>query len=625
MCGIAGMASREPDGRLAASVGRMSEALRRRGPDGSGVCQWDTATLGHRRLAIFDLSERGRQPMLAPDGSTGIVFNGAIYNFRELRRELESAGYAFRSETDTEVLLHGYRHWGMDQLTRRLAGMFAFALWDDRSRELFLVRDRLGVKPLLYRAANGVVAFASTARALRDAGFAGDLDEQSVMEFLEWGVVPEQRSIYRGVEKLPPATIARWRDGRLTTQTYWRPGPAQPAGRVTFGEAVERTESLLLAAVARRTQADVPIGALLSGGVDSALICWALRESGADIAAYTFAAPGEPEDESADARATAEELGIPLTVLSAEGTQDDWQELVQAYGEPFACASALGMLRLSAAAREAVTVLLTGDGGDDVFLGYPHHRSLQLAERLATLTPSSLARLGIRAGLTPPAIGPAHRARNFAGYVTGGLGAFLKARASARYFRTTGLLGPRLTGRMAQSEQAAVVPGSGRSILADYLEFARGHQFVAEYLTKVDGATMHHALEARSPFLDHELWEYAAGLPYAVRLRGGTLKAVLREIARRRISERVASGRKRGFEVPVGAWLRTRWKQPAEQLLASSRLAEEGWLDGARLHRQVRDGTMPGSQLWYTVVLESWLRHEAPAATATPAIAHQQA
>ncbi len=622
MCGISGVATREPVDRKADRVERMSDALRRRGPDGSGVFEWETAALGHRRLAIFDLSDRGRQPMISPDGATGLVFNGAIYNFVELRRELESAGFAFRSDTDTEVLLHGYRHWGIDELTRRIAGMFAFALWDDRSRELFLVRDRLGVKPLLYAARDGTLAFASTARALRVAGFGTELDEQSVIDFLEWGVVPEQRSIYQGVEKLPPATIARWHEGRLTSRVYWRPPAAKPAGTMSFEEAVERSEALLLTAVRRRLQADVPIGALLSGGVDSALICWALREVGADIAAYTFSSPGEPEDESADARATAAELGIPLTVLTTEAAGNDWDDLVGAYGEPFACGSALGMLRLSAAARSAVTVLLTGDGGDDVFLGYPHHRSLQIAERVASHTPPALARMGIRAGLMPPATGLAHRARNYAGYITGGLGAFLKVRGGARYFRNSTLLGPRLLGRTPQSERTVVVPGSGRSILGDYLEFARGHQFVAEYLTKVDGATMYHGLEARSPFLDHELWELGAAIPYAVRLRGGRLKAVLREIARRRISDRVARGRKRGFEVPVGSWLKTRWKNRTEELLQSSRLTEDGWLDGRRLLQLEREGAVPGLQLWYAVVLESWLRHDVPSAATAGALPH---
>lgn len=610
MCGIAGLATGHMDDREIGLLESMTADLKRRGPDGSGLFRWAGTALGHRRLAILDLSERGRQPMISEDGAVGVVFNGAIYNFVELRQELVAHGFVFGSGTDTEVLLHGYRQWGVEGLTKRLAGMFAFGIWDEQSGELYLVRDRLGVKPLLYSTRGDTIAFASTARALHAAGFGQDTDRQSVIDFLEWGVVPEGRSIYQGIHKLQPATIARWHDGTLDTRCYWRPPVASPAGTISFADAVDQTEQLLLAAVRRRTRADVPIGALLSGGIDSALICWALRESGSDVKAYTYAALGEPEDESVDARLTARELGIPLEVLETDSTEPGWDDLTAAYAEPFACASALGMLRLSRAAKPAVTVLLTGDGGDDVFLGYPHHRYLYRAQRIARYLPMRLSQAGRSAGLGIPASGAGRRARNFAGYLTGGLGALLQVRNSARYFADHGLLGPRLQGLVPDSHTIAPKPGQGATVLDDYLDYARTHQFVAEYLAKVDGSTMYHGLEARSPFLDHELWEFAAALPYGVRLRGGVLKAVLRAIARRRISTRVAEGRKRGFEVPVESWLGTRWRPRAEALLRSSRLAEEGWLDGARLFELSRQGADPGLALWYGVVLESWLRQE---------------
>ena len=611
MCGIAGFASTGPLNGRDHGVEAMTADLHRRGPDGTGFSNWPAAVLGHRRLAIIDLSERGRQPMVSEDGAIGLVFNGAIYNFVELRNELEAAGCRFQSDTDTEVLLHGYRVWGIRELTRRCSGMFAYAIWDERSGELFLVRDRLGVKPLLYAVRQDGLAFASTARALRAAGLAGAINDQAVIDFLEWGVVPEQQSIYAGIEKLPPATIARWHEGRLDLHRYWHPPTADRREVLTFQDAVDRTEELLLASARRRTRADVPIGALLSGGIDSALVCWALREAGSSVQAYTFAAPGEPEDETADARRCADELGIPLVVLKTDAAETDWDDLSTAYAEPFACASALGMLRLSKAAREAVTVLITGDGGDDVFLGYPHHRFLHSAQRIARGTPEAVARMAQGSGLTSS--GPGRRMRNFASYLTGGLGAFLQVRNSARYFETEGLLGARLRGSIPASRTVAPVPGSGRTVLDDYLEYAREHQFVAEYLAKVDGSTMHYALEARSPFLDHELWEFGASLPYSIRLRGGLQKAVLREIARRRISERVAAGRKRGFEVPIQSWMSGRWRQRIEELLQSPALTAGGWLDGEAILKRVRQGSMPGTQLWYAVVLESWLRREAAA------------
>jgi asparagine synthase (glutamine-hydrolysing) len=609
MCGIAGVVGTGAGFSRPGAVERMVGVMRRRGPDGSGIEQWADAVLGHRRLAILDLSGRAGQPMLLPDRSVGVVFNGAIYNFVELREELRAGGHRFGNDSDTEVLLHGYVAWGVEALVRRLSGMFAFGLWDDRTRELFLVRDRLGVKPLLYCESAGELAFASTAGALRSAGHGSGLDAQMVADYLEWGVVPEQRSIWQGIAKLPPATVLRWHAGRSTQTRYWAPPLARPAGSISFADAVDETERLLLSAVRRRTRADVPIGALLSGGVDSALVCWALKEVGSEVTAFTFSTPGQPEDESAAARATAQELDISLETLVASASSDDWSDLLEAYSEPFACASALGMLRLAKSARNSVTVLLTGDGGDDVFLGYPHHRFLYLAGRLAGYLPGPAARALHAAGISP-AEGWAKGARNFGGYLAGGLPAFLRVRGSYRMLRSHGVLGTRLAGIVPATQQLPPRPGSGRTLLPDYLEFAREHQFVAEYLAKVDGATMYHSLEARSPFLDHELWEFAASLPFEVRLRNGELKAVLREIARRRIGPRVATGAKRGFEVPVGARLAGEWRDRTRALFAMPLLREQGWLDSRPLLSMLDGRGRPPVEVWYVAVLESWLRQQ---------------
>src|SRR5262252_3603663 len=293
MCGIAGTAGRK--GRAEArTVRTMIEALARRGPDGEGLELWPSAVLGHRRLAIFDLSELGRQPMLSPDGKLGVVFNGAIYNFKALRRELEGRGYAFRSATDTEVLLHGYREWGIEGLVRRLRGMFAFGLWDEEGRLLHLVRDRLGVKPLAYAVNQNGLFFASTPRALRDAGIVGEIDDQAVAEFLQFGYVTDARSIYRGVAKVPAASIVTWRDETLTTTQYWSPTPPPIESAVSFEEALEETERRFLEAVALRLQADVPVGVLLSSGIDSSLVCWAVAKLGADITDFTVGVPDDP-------------------------------------------------------------------------------------------------------------------------------------------------------------------------------------------------------------------------------------------------------------------------------------------------------------------------------------------
>jgi asparagine synthase (glutamine-hydrolysing) len=221
MCGIAGLAGERDRFEAGHRVSAMVRALERRGPDGEGIEIWDRAALGHRRLAIFDLTEAGRQPMISPDGSVGVTFNGAIYNFLELRSELVDAGYGFSSHTDTEVLIHGYREWGLDRLVSKLDGMFAFGLWDERVRKLFLVRDRLGVKPLVYSISEGRRAFASTPRALRAGGFVGEIDAEAIAEYLEFGFVTDARSIYRGAIKVPAASIVEWSEGRVSTRSYW--------------------------------------------------------------------------------------------------------------------------------------------------------------------------------------------------------------------------------------------------------------------------------------------------------------------------------------------------------------------------------------------------------------------
>lgn len=614
MCGIAGIAGSKDRREAHSRASRMTDALAHRGPDGCGLEAWPTAVLGHRRLAIFDLSPAGRQPMLSPDKSLGIVFNGAIYNFRELRAELEAKGYEFMSRTDTEVLIHGYDAWGIKGLVQKLRGMFAFGLWDERARKLFLVRDRLGVKPLVYAASDGEIVFASTVRALIEGGFSGELDAEAVAEFLEFGYVTDESAIYRGIRKVAAATILEWSDGKIKTGEYWTPPAVSEAGAPSFEEAVEETERLFVRAVEKRLYADVPVGALLSGGVDSSLVCWAIGQAGGDVTAYTIGTPGDEWDETEDARATAQALGIKHRVLElsaedAPGVDD----LANAYAEPFACASALGMLRVSRAVKGEATVLLTGDGGDDVFLGYPEHRHLWLAEKLARALPLAAARgwLAVREGF--PRFGPLRRAASFADYTAGGLGAVAAAHDGLPMYKNNGMLGERLENVVIKHRLTAWSPDSARRVLSDFLQHDRHGRFVGEYLPKVDGATMRYALEARSPFLDQELWEFAARLPFDLRLRHGQLKAVLRELARRKVGERVARGRKRGFSIPVQRWIAGRWRSRVEETLRDSLLEREGWIRTEQtlqqLERAARAGFAP-KQLWYIYVLETWLRFE---------------
>ncbi|HUQ90185.1 MAG TPA: asparagine synthase (glutamine-hydrolyzing) [Bryobacteraceae bacterium] len=613
MCGIAGIVGETDSLRANAIVQAMVTSLARRGPDAEGIECWPDAVLGHRRLSIFDLSAAGSQPMVSGDRSVGVVFNGAIYNFRPLREELERGGYRFRSQTDTEVLIHGYLHWGMDELLRRMRGMFAIALWDSRHKKLFLLRDRLGVKPLVYTVQGRVISFASTVRALRDGGVAGSLDEQGIAEFLEFGYVTADRSIYRNVSKAPPGCLLEWSGGQLRKRDYWTPRPVRSNG-VSFEQAVEETEAHFLEAVKLRLEADVPVGALLSGGVDSSLVCWAIAKLGAGITAFTIGTPGDPGDETADAIETAKALGIRHEAIPVSaGDAPDVEELIAAYGEPFACASALGMLRVSRAVRAEATVLLTGDGGDDVFLGYPEHGNFYRAQQVARLLPPGSLPLWKMARPLLPKAGWMRRGTHFLDYATGGLGAVAQAHDGLPMYHRQRLLGERLRNATVSQRSIPWSRESATHLMSEFLNYDRHTRFTGEYLTKVDGGAMHYAVEARSPFLDHELWDYASSLPFALRLRGGTLKAVLREIARRRVSRKVAEGVKRGFGIPVGRWLAGKWGERFQESFQHSLLAEEGFIDAKNVlalwRRTASQGLVP-NQLWYLFVLETWLRFE---------------
>jgi asparagine synthase (glutamine-hydrolysing) len=612
MCAIAGVVGMRDRVSAAACAQAMINALARRGPDGEGLEQWNDAAFAHRRLAIFDLSTAGSQPMLTADRRVGVVFNGAIYNFQELREQLQLRGCSFVSQTDTEVLIHGYVEWGIDELVRKLRGMFAFALWDDRSQRLYLVRDRIGVKPLAYAVRGDVLVFASTPRALSAARFANDFDEDAVKAFLELGYLADDLSIYQGVYKVPAASIVEWSGRNLSVRKYWSP-PSM--ADVSFDAAVEETRRLLLDAVRVRLHADVEVGSLLSGGIDSSLICWAVKELGGNIRGYTVGTPGDAWDETAAAIETAKRLGVDHCIVEMpDDVVPDIDELVCAYAEPFGSASALGMLRVAKAISNAsnVKVLLTGDGGDDVFLGYPRHRNFLVASKLAQFLPREAAGLWRMSRPWLPRKGLLRRAAALMDYSTGGLAAAIRHARMVEEHEIDPLLGDRL--RVLNGRRnARWQDDNGRRLLAAFLEYEFDNQFVGELMTKVDGATMHHGIEARSPFLDQYLWGFASSIPYGTRLHHGQLKAVLRAIVRKEVASNIASRRKRGFGIPVQRWIVRRWRKWTEELMSDSLLEQGGWIRrGAalrRFNRSVTEGVAP-SQLWYVIVLESWMRYE---------------
>ncbi len=611
MCGIAGVAGPDIGKNARESVEKMLLELERRGPDDVGIESSNGAVLGHRRLSIFDLSAAGHQPMASRSQKSRIVFNGAIYNFRELRKELENNGLNFRTQTDTEVLLEGFESWGIDGLLSRIDGMFAFALWDETERSLYLVRDRLGVKPLVYFENGRDLAFASTVRTLRSAGFCGELSDEGLADYFEFGFITDQNSIYKGVRKLPPASVLTFCEGKSTVKQYWDlPDEEDPT--IEFEDAVRETERLFLHAVEKRLFADVPVGALLSGGIDSSLVCWAVAKLGGDVTAFTVGVPGDRWDESMVAADTAGTLGIKHHVIEISGeTPMNIDELSSAFSEPFACASALGLLDISREVRKRAKVLLTGDGGDDIFLGYPEHLHFQAAESLAKITPESLGPLFTGLSGHLPGSGRIQRSRSFLTYAFGGLGGVTRVRDGLPVYREKGLLGERLIS--ADVPDRSIPLKHGSELLKEFLEYDKKTRFTGEYLPKVDGGTMYYGLEARSPFLDVALWEYANSVSYDVRLDKRNLKAVLRELVKRHIGPELAGGAKQGFGVPVQRWITKEWNQQFRDLMEDARTDSLGFIDSAAVLRLLADSEKTGwapRQLWFILVLENWLRRE---------------
>lgn len=612
MCGIAGYFAPQSPQRVEMAVRQMMTAMSRRGPDSEGFEAWPNGAFGHRRLAILDLSSAGHQPMLSEDRSIGVVFNGCIYNFAELRMELERDGFSFRSSCDTEVLVHGYKRWGGEELCRRLRGMYAFAVWDEVERTLSLARDRLGVKPLVYRAQGREIAFASTPSALAAAGLGGSIGPDAVLQYLDYGNVAGDACIFEGVRKLPPGSILRWKDGDCKEQTYWTLPEASERSSIRFEEAVEETERLLVEATKLRLISDVPLSALLSGGIDSTLVCWALARLNVDITAFTVGAAGDESDETQAAVRTARKLGIRHQVVQLpEERPEMLTELESAYSEPFSSQSAQAMLRVSRAVRPIATVMLTGDGGDDVFLGYPFLYNAWLGQQTARKIPAFAAPLLRGAGNVLPGIGPVRQVRSLLRYATNGLSSYVAAGDRASFRNRHRILGDRLIGASEPVYEQDF--GSARHLLRDVLRYQNRMHFLGEFLPKVDGATMYHSVEARSPLLDQKLWEFAAALPPSLRFHGGQLKAILRAIVRKHLGSELADRPKQGFTVPVERWLADKWTASLDVLTGPNELERQGWIRPGSLRTPIQEARGKGwvpIPLWRLLLLEHWLRKQ---------------
>jgi len=606
----------------------MCDAIRHRGPDGDGYIERGAAALGHRRLSIIDLAG-GSQPMSNEDGRVWVSFNGEIYNYPELRPQLEARGHRFSTNSDTEVILHLYEERGA-RCVDDLRGMFAFALWDERTQTLLLARDRVGKKPLFYGRFGAVLVFASELQALvTHPAVETRVDTAALDEYLTYGYIPAPRTIFSDVFKLPPAHVLSVRPGAgpdlPAPQRYWEL-PYTPKLALSEGDAREGLLSVLDEAVRLRQIADVPIGALLSGGIDSSVIVALMsRSSPGPVKTFSIGFEEQRYNELPFARAVAERYGTDHhEMVVRPDALAVLPKLVRHYGEPFADSSAIPSFYVAELTRQHVTVALNGDGGDECLAGYDRHVATVMAQAYGRV-PAALRKGVIEPAikLVPDTLPPGHRARQVKRLI-GSAAQPLGQRYLGwmTYFspaEKAGLYEPECAAQLGghdaaswmleQISAAATAPGDDldRVLGADM----RGY-LPYDLLVKMDIASMAASLEARSPFLDHKVMEFCARLPSRYKVRGTSAKFLLKSIAKDLIPAENITRRKMGFGVPVGDWMRGALRPLLEDVLLSSRSNQRGYFRPDAVRRLVERHTGGGEdcsfQLWSLLCLELWHR-----------------
>jgi len=643
MCGLAGFLSA---GELApqaflGDLQRMAASLRHRGPDDEGC--WHDARAGialcHRRLAIIELSALGHQPMSSASRRYTIVYNGEMYNYRELRAELVARGHRFVGNSDTEVLLACIESWGIRAALERCMGMFAFALWDGERRELHLARDRFGEKPLYYGVCNGTLLFGSELKALRQhSAWRDEIDREALALLMQHDFVPAPYSIFRNVHKLLPGSLltARASGGGfdLREQRYWSPEPlfeaaARESPQLTAAQSVELIDGALSRAIERQMVADVPVGAFLSGGTDSSLVvAYLCKVASQPVRTFSIGFTEPEYDEAPYARSVARHLGTEHTeyILTPRDCLDVIPQLPRIYDEPFADPSQIPTYLVCRLARRAVTVALSGDGGDELFGGYRRY-AIALAKWRAMKRLPAAVRVGGSALMERLPLGALELAARPAALLWGRRGeqgfadrlhehsSRWKA-ATLRDFYDTGLRRWSSQPLVLGVSPDAGVRGGGGPRCADGLKQMM-HLDTCDYLpndilVKVDRAAMAVSLETRVPLLDPEVACAAWRIPSSVLQRDGRGKWVLRELLRRHIPDALVDRPKKGFAVPIAQWLRGELRPWAADLLDGYRLRQEGYLDASLVQRRWRqhvDGsTNWASHLWNVLAFQSWLQ-----------------
>ncbi|MBT5021093.1 asparagine synthase (glutamine-hydrolyzing) [Planctomicrobium sp.] len=630
MCGIAGgVWNHESKALSEQTLTRMLDSIRHRGPDDSGTYiskpSQATCALGHRRLSIIDLGG-GHQPLCNEDGTVWIAFNGEIYNYRELREELLAKGHQFKTDSDTEVIVHLYEDLG-EECLQRLQGMFAFAIWDQKQEKLFIARDRIGQKPLYYQFDGERFIFASELKALLQIpGIKREVDHEAIDLYLTYQYVPYPWTILKGFQKLPPGHSLTFSKKQLQVQRYWQPPyeptEASPLPKLSVDQWKKQLRETLTEAVRLRMRSDVPIGSFLSGGVDSTIISGLMQSlSPHPIHTFSMGFPVKQFDERAYAREAAELLGTNHHEFVAEPSAlETLSKLIWHYDEPFGDSSAIPTMYLSEVTRKIVTVALSGDGGDELFCGYPRYQGVDMAGKTDRLPMPIRSILAAKIWQKIPS---SSRQRSFGRRLKRFISA-LGQSPELRYLRWIGTFDQDSRQQLYTSSFKKSLNGfdSSQFILSCYEE-CPSRDFltrttsadVVSYLTcdimaKVDVASMCYSLEARSPFLDHNVVELAAQIPMELKYKNGLGKQILIETFSDLLPTSIQKRSKMGFGVPIDHWFRKELKPLVEETLLSDRFYDRGYFNRETIQTMV-DAHMSGRwdhsyRMWNLICLEKW-------------------